>query len=305
MPESKSKEIRFWWPIPLAAIIWLVIIWEFGYFLRAPQEEIVSSPPIDARFVELPDTKPEQESSTPKSSPQTEPPKSELEPKPEPKPESKPEPEPEPKPEPEPPPPPQPRAIETEIPIKPLPEKTVTETEVPVAPPPVAHSAPPTDLASYINAARARRQAAEISDERANTETMSNPRPLSADEKRMANIRRNLQPEGTSGVFQIITMGVRTARFSFRGWTTDYNNSRREVIEVDAGLSGDVERTIIRRMIELIRKHFKGDFNWESHHLNRVVVLSARLEDNEGLEEFLMIEFFGPSSRFQRSQLLR
>ncbi|MFZ1766762.1 MAG: hypothetical protein WAT68_08930 [Candidatus Nitrotoga sp.] len=294
MPESKSQEIRFWWPIPLAAIIWLVIIWEFGYFLKSPKEEIISSPPIDARFVELPDTQPEQESSPPKSSPQNQP-EPELKPKLEPKPE----------PTHEPPPTPQPRAIETEKPMKPLPEKTVTQTEAPLAPPPAPHSAPPTDLASYINAARTRRQAAEISDERENTETISSPRQLSADEKRMANIRRNLQPEGTSGVFQIISMGSRTARFSFRGWTTDYNNSRREVIEVDAGLNGDVERAIIRRMIELIRKHYKGNFNWESHRLNREIILSARMEDNEGLEDFLMLEFFGTNSGFQRSPPLR
>jgi hypothetical protein len=293
MLESRSKEIRFWWPIPLAAIIWLAIIWEFGYFLKSPKEEIGHAPPIDARFVELPDTKPEQESlPTPEKSPQ-----------PEPKPKPKPEPKPEPKHEP--PPLPQPRAIETEIPIKPLPKRTVAETDVPVAIPPASHSAPPTDLASYINAARARRQAAEMSDERENVETISNQRQLSADEKRMANIRRNLQPQGTSGVFQIISMGVRTARFSFRGWTTDYNNSRREVIEVDAGLNGDVERAIIRRMIELIRKHYKGDFNWESHRLNREVVLSARMEDNAGLEDFLMLEFFGTDSGFQRNPLLR
>ena len=294
MPESRSKEIRFWWPIPLAAIIWLIIIWEFGYFLKSSKEEIISAPPIDARFVELPDTQPEQESSPPKSSPQNQP-EPELKPKLEPKPE----------PTHEPPPTPQPRAIETEKPMKPLPEKTVTQTEVPLAPPPAPHSAPPTDLASYINAARTRRQAAEISDERENTETISSPRQLSADEKRMANIRRNLQPEGTSGVFQIISMGSRTARFSFRGWTTDYNNSRREVIEVDAGLNGDVERAIIRRMIELIRKHYKGNFNWESHRLNREIILSARMEDNEGLEDFLMLEFFGTNSGFQRSPPLR
>ncbi|MEQ1582553.1 MAG: hypothetical protein ABL875_00580 [Candidatus Nitrotoga sp.] len=294
MPESKSQEIRFWWPIPLAAIIWLVIIWEFGYFLKSPKEEIISSPPIDARFVELPDTQPEQESSPPKSSPQNQP-EPELKPKLEPKPE----------PTHEPPPTPQPRAIETEKPMKPLPEKIVTQTEVPLAPPPAPHSAPPTDLASYINAARTRRQATEISDERENTETLSNPRQLSADEKRMANIRRNLQPEGTSGVFQIISRGSRTARFSFRGWTTDYNNSRREVIDVDAGLNGDVERAIIRRMIELIRRHYKGNFNWESHRLNREVILSARMEDNEGLEDFLMLEFFDKNSEFQRSPPLR
>ena len=296
MPESRSKEIRFWWPIPLAAIIWLIIIWEFGYFLKSPKEEIISAPPIDARFVELPETKPEQEPSPIKSSPQDQP---EPEPKLEPKPKLEPEPKH------EPPPTPQPRAIETEKPMRPLPEKIVTQTEVPLAPPPAPHSAPPTDLASYINAARTRRQAAEISDERENTETISSPRQLSADEKRMANIRRNLQPEGTSGVFQIISMGSRTARFSFRGWTTDYNNSRREVIEVDAGLNGDVERAIIRRMIELIRKHYKGNFNWESHRLNREIILSAHMEDNEGLEDFLMLEFFGTNSGFQRSPPLR
>ncbi|CAH1204419.1 hypothetical protein NTGBS_530001 [Candidatus Nitrotoga sp. BS] len=156
-------------------------------------------------------------------------------------------------------------------------------------------------MASYISAAKARRLAAERSDERDDAEAISKQRQLSADEKRMANIRRNLMPEGTSGIFQIISKGVRTARFSFRGWTTDYNNSRREIIDVDAGLNGDVERTIIRRMIELIRKHFEGDFNWESRRLNRVVVLSARMEDNTGLEEFLMLEFFSADSGFRRS----
>jgi hypothetical protein len=144
-----------------------------------------------------------------------------------------------------------------------------------------------------------------MSDERENVETMPSQRQLSVDEKRMANIKRNLQPQGTSGVFQIISKGVRTARFSFRGWTTDYNNSRREIIEVDAGVNGDVERAIVRRMIELIRKHFNGNFNWESHRLSRVVVLSARMEDNDGLEDFLMLEFFGPDSGFQRSPPFR
>ncbi|MDP2762540.1 MAG: hypothetical protein Q8O64_19435 [Sideroxyarcus sp.] len=33
--------------------------------------------------------------------------------------------------------------------------------------------------------------------------------------------------------------------------------------------------------------------NWESLRLERVVVLSARMEDNEGLEDFLIREFFG------------
>lgn len=143
-------------------------------------------------------------------------------------------------------------------------------------------------MMSYINAVRARRQAAEQAD----AEPGANQRNPTPDGIRMANIKRNLEPGGTNGVFQILSMGVRTAQFSFRGWTTDSSHFQRQVIDVDAGLNGDVERAIVRRMIELIRQYYKGDFNWESQRLNRVIVLSARKEDNAQLEDFLMKEFF-------------
>lgn len=109
---------------------------------------------------------------------------------------------------------------------------------------------------------------------------------------------RNLQPQGTNGVFQIIRKDTHTAKFSFRGWTKDFSNARREVIEVDAGPNGDVERVIVRSMIGLIRKYYQGYFNWESQHLDRVVVLSARMEDNAGLEDFLISEFFGGNAGY-------
>jgi hypothetical protein len=114
----------------------------------------------------------------------------------------------------------------------------------------------------------------------------------------LANINRNLatlrdRGEGVGGVFQILRKGVRTAEFAFNGWRPEANRSWREVIEVDAGQGGDVERAIVRRMIELIRGHYQGDFQWESHRLGRVVKLSARPEDHAGLEDFLIREFFG------------
>ena len=62
---------------------------------------------------------------------------------------------------------------------------------------------------------------------------------------------------------------------------------------MDAGPQGDVELAVVRRMIELIRSHFVGDFNWESQRLHRGIVMSARLEDNAGLEDLMMREFFG------------
>jgi hypothetical protein len=52
-------------------------------------------------------------------------------------------------------------------------------------------------------------------------------------------------------------------------------------------VGGDVELAIIRGMIGLIREHYKGDFNWQSYRLGKVIVLSARVEDNAALEDFL------------------
>lgn len=165
------------------------------------------------------------------------------------------------------------------------PQATPPAPPTPVRPPDAA----PTDFMSMVNANRARRGA---------TEAVAGGRggEPSADDIAAANINRNIQTltrgEGTSGVFQILSKGHRAAQFSFNGWTGDRRNSRRDVIDVDAGLNGNIEVAIVRRMIELIRTHYKGDFNWDSHRLGRVVVLSARIEDTTGLEEFMMREFF-------------
>lgn len=144
----------------------------------------------------------------------------------------------------------------------------------------------------------AKRRAAEASAARENAAAQANSRDPSANDIAMANINRNLQTmsrqrDGVSGVFQILSKGIRSAEFSFRGWTTDERSNWREVYAVDAGLHGDIELAIVRKMIELIRTHYQGDFNWESHRLGRVIVLSARMEDNAELEAFLIREFFG------------
>lgn len=159
-------------------------------------------------------------------------------------------------------------------------------------PPPIAETppAPVVDMMAALNAKRAARQAQENADAQTG-------RAPSASDIATANINRNLatlstKRDGTNGVFQVLSKGTRMATFSFNGWKADRNNSWREVIEVDAGLMGDVELAIIKRMIELIRSHYKGDFTWESHKLGRIITLSARMEDNEGLEAFMLREFF-------------
>jgi hypothetical protein len=145
------------------------------------------------------------------------------------------------------------------------------------------------DMAAMVEARRAQREAQAAAARSPNRAPTDN-------EVAMARINRNLQSregEGVGGVFQILRKGTRTAEFAFNGWRPNSDRQWREVIEVDAGLNGDVDRAIVKRMIELIRSHYTADFRWESHRLGRVVVLSARPEDNDGLEDFLIREFFG------------
>lgn len=144
-----------------------------------------------------------------------------------------------------------------------------------------------------IAAARERRRQ-EASAAMENAEAAAASRGPSTNDIAMANIQRSLQGkhDGIGGVFQILHKGVRTGTFVFRGWTPGARNTTQQTIEVDAGLNGDIEHAMVRRMIELIRTHYTGDFSWESHRLGRVLVKSARMEDSAELEAFLMKEFF-------------
>jgi hypothetical protein len=161
-----------------------------------------------------------------------------------------------------------------------------------------APTAPPMDFASALEARRAARDAQEAAYAQQNAVARNGERELTRAEKAEAAYKRNTSGlgsdgDGTSGIFQIRAKGTRYGTFSFRGWTNDRSNSRYQLIEVDAGIGGDVELAMVRRMIDLIRTHYQGDFNWESHRLNRVVKLSARPADTASLEAFLMREFFG------------
>ncbi|MBK8323015.1 MAG: hypothetical protein IPL06_09795 [Betaproteobacteria bacterium] len=163
-----------------------------------------------------------------------------------------------------------------------VPEPTPPEPENPVAKEPVF------DMAAFIAANRARRAQMEAAAARG---------PPAATGQAPSGLAQNLQTltndDGTGGVFQILRIGQRTAEFAFNGWRTETNRKWREVIEVDAGVGGDIERAIVRRMIVLIRQHYSGDFRWESRKQAKVVILSAAPQHNDELEAYLMREFFG------------
>lgn len=256
MQYPRAKEIRIWWPLPLATLLWLLIIWGFGFFLTSPEMESAMVPPIQASFVEFPEEQTAQQSS----------PVSQQNPKP--------------------------PGVEKAKPLKPVPEKGSAKNETPaslVRPP---QEEAPKDMLAYVNAARERRRAAENIFGDKLTEPKNVERELSEEELRMANVRRNLREPSAGGIFQITWIGTRSAQFLFRAWKSDSSNPRRELVEVTIGPDGDIQRAIVRKMIELIRQYQKGDFTWESYRLGYEVVLSARMEDSAGLENFLLREFF-------------
>ena len=145
------------------------------------------------------------------------------------------------------------------------------------------------DMMAAIAARRAQREAAEAALARG-------PHNPSEAELARANIQRNLTftpGGGVGGVFQILSKSQLSAEYAFNGWEPTRDRKWREVIDVQVKPGEDIERGIVRSMIGLIRQHYQGDFRWESNYLGRVVVLSARPEDNDGLEDFLIREFFG------------
>jgi len=182
---------------------------------------------------------------------------------------------------------------------KPSPVPAVTEqpSVVQAPPPPPAEPAPATDMLAMLNAARENRTAAEDSAAKENQAASQGSRPMSAQEIAEANVRRSMRQaagdDGTSGVFQVLDKSTRVGRFAFNGWKANSNRKIQQVIEVDAGLGGNVELAMVRRMIDLIREHYQGDFRWESRRMGKVITLSARKEDSAQLEAFLMKEFFG------------
>lgn len=274
MLKSRSKDVRVWWPLPLAVAIWLIIIWAFGFFLTSPKPEAETQAPIQATFVELPEEKPEQKSPAPKKSPKLVPP---VKPQPKPRPQPRLGPE------------------KQAKQVKPAPKETAkseTRTDRSTAQKITPDSARPKDLLEHMKETRERRSAGGIFQDEP-LEPQAIDREPSAEELRMANVMRNLREPGASGIFQIIRMGPRSAQFLFRAWKKDSSNPRREMIHVNAEPGVEIERAVVRKMIELIREYHKGDFNWESYRLDRVVVLSARMEDSKGLEDFLIREFFG------------
>lgn len=192
---------------------------------------------------------------------------------------------------------------------KPLPRKPIRQTAPSTAPAatprvtitpadsaqPVPMPAPAADMLTQLDAARKRRADAAAQDGTAAPE----------DDAQRANriARANIaaaHPGGAQGadqddhggVFQIRRIGLHSADFMFRGWNLNFRRDSTQLIDVDQGAENDIRIAVVKKMIELIRRHKSGDFIWDSHRLDKQFTLSARPEHDSELQQFLLREFF-------------
>lgn len=168
---------------------------------------------------------------------------------------------------------------------------------VPALPAPApAPPSPPidSDMWSYIQARRRERGQSEAPD---NQKAEAN-----------ANLAANLPAAATGvatpdrnrggGIFEIKRMDYDDAAFLFYGWNKEMGRKTPQLIEVRKGDNSDMHIAVVRKMIAIIREYSKDDFVW--HSPRHDTTLSARLQDNAALEDFLMHDFFdepGPTRR--------
>jgi type IV secretory pathway VirB10-like protein len=96
----------------------------------------------------------------------------------------------------------------------------------------------------------------------------------------------------TGGVFSVTDKSFSSAQLKFRGWNPNFKRRWLQQVNVELGGEKDIETAIVKKMVELIRKEKTGDFDWDSHRLQRVVRMSARVQDTAELEAFLFKEMF-------------
>jgi hypothetical protein len=148
------------------------------------------------------------------------------------------------------------------------------------------------DMQAFIEARRKQRGAPAPSDAPATESDDARGMRNALNNIASVNARGQDDRNESGGVFSVTNKSFSSATVKFRGWNPNFKRRWLTQVTVELGGEPDIESAIVNKMIELIRKEKKGDFEWESHRLNRVVTMSARLEDTEQLRAFLFKEMF-------------
>lgn len=159
----------------------------------------------------------------------------------------------------------------------------------------VTAPAPADDMLTQLDAARKRRADAAAQENAAAPEDDAQRANRIARANIAAAHPGGMQGAGKDeqgGVFQIRRLGLHSAEFMFRGWNLNFRRDSTQLIDVDQGADEDIRIAVVRKMIELIRRHKSADFIWTSHRMDREFTLSARPEHDGELQQFLLREFF-------------
>ena len=148
-----------------------------------------------------------------------------------------------------------------------------------------------TDMAAYIEKRRKARGAPSQSESAEESEATRGTRNALANIAAI-NGRGGQDPNESGGVFSVTHKTFNSADVKFRGWNPNFKRRWLTAVSVERGSEPDIETAIVKKMIELIRKEKTGDFEWDSHRLNKVVTLSARPQDTQELMNFLYKEMF-------------
>lgn len=161
---------------------------------------------------------------------------------------------------------------------------------LPEMPPPSSPSAP-TDMMSLIKQKREAKAA------------LGDPLAINAlEESKLSGqtmhknvdeiVKQNLKESGTNGIFTVTSLNRFEGTFAFQGWQGEFSNAQRSFYRVETfNPSDDIRVLMVNKMIEIIRSHYSGDFQWQSHRLGDFVTLSARPKDDARLVMFLLTEF--------------
>ena len=146
------------------------------------------------------------------------------------------------------------------------------------------------DLFSYIQARR--RERGESTASPSSTEGSAQDANLAANLPRPAMGTAAKETNRGGGIFEIKRMTYDDAAFLFFGWNKEMGRQTPQLITVRIANNADMRIAVVRRMIAVIREYTQGDFYWRSVRHEGGLVLSARPQDNDGLESFLLREFF-------------
>ena len=175
----------------------------------------------------------------------------------------------------------------------PAPVPTIAAPTAPPAPasPPQASLPMEGDLSAYIRARRLERGERDAPPSDADRSGTLNASIAANLPRPATGVATQTQRRG-GGIFEIKRMDYDDAAFEFFGWNNEMGRKTPQLIEVRKGSNSNMEIAVVRKMIAIIREYSKEDFIWRSPRRGDDLVLSARLQDNAELENFLMHEFF-------------